>query len=84
MPFENISQLVSTADKEVQDVGVAEEALAASRKQLEEAQSVVATKQAGVDAARESVSTERTEAIAALRSIVEAVQAEISKLEPSA
>lgn len=83
MSFENLNQLVTAAETEVGDVATAEEALVVARDELTQAQDVVASKQASVDAARESVATERAEAIAALRAIVDAVQAKITELEPT-
>lgn len=80
--FENLNKLVTAAAGEVSQVADAEASLVAARDELAAANAVVAEKQSAVNVARESVATEKSEAIAALTAIVEAVQAEIAKLEP--
>ena len=83
MPFQTLNQLVSTAEQEVRDVLAAKDTLAAAKGELETAQSVVAEKQAGVDTARDAVTTETSEAITSLRAIIDAVQDQINELQPA-
>jgi hypothetical protein len=81
---QQIIDLVTAAKTEADEVVAAETALSGAVGELSAAQQVVTDKQAAVDASRNAVATERTEAIDAWRAVVQACQAEIAKLDGSA
>lgn len=73
--LENLSQLVEAAGKEYDEAKSAQSVLAEKQEALNVAQQEV-------DAARDTVLTERGEAVESLKAVGEAVKALIAELEP--
>lgn len=80
-PLASIGPLLARASEEISQVNTQQSVTDQLRAELEAAKGTVDTVQAELDAAKEQTVNERNEAIAALRSIIDELQAQITQLE---
>lgn len=80
MAFENLTQLLEQAQTEQTELEAATVALDAAKAELTTAQEVVASKQAAVDAARGTATTEKQDVINVLQQMQTAIAALLAEL----
>lgn len=78
-----IDSLVQTANEEAAQLAAAKEDLVTKNQQLADARAAVETAQSEVDSAQAMVTTETSETVSAYRAIMQAIQLEIDKIQPT-